>query len=1119
MLCEKTWSFGRKIATTLLVIIAWVHSLPHASADDSSIVFSVQGSVDLQRTGTNMWQGIHKGTAISMGDTVRTGENSRAGIALTDGALVRLGALSAFTVTAATPAGSQTVSLDAGKAFFFSRNEDHNAVVRSPTVSAAIRGTELVVEVQGDTTSIAVLDGKVDCSNSYGTVSATNGEQVITRKGQAPTKSTLVNSKQFAQWTMYVPDLLSDLGTQSNSPVDATRIAESLRSGEVEKAAVLLRSAEEKFPSNPILGALRTLLLIVQDKHDDAIENAAGLLHTTPADTLVQISMSYALQAEGRLVEAIENLDCESDHASALMLARCAELSLALDRVRKARDYSERSVTLAHRSQGAYVYAATTLGYVDLISGDVTESLAHFEQALASDDSYPQAHLGHGLAIAQLGDSAQAIRDFSRAVALAPTHAVFRSYLGKMLFEEERYGLADEEYNRAIALDPNDPTPFLYRAFKRLAENDPIAALNDVRESQERNQRRAVYRSSLLLDQDLATRKASLAEIFGNLGFNEVARVQALQSLNSDYTNYSAHRYLSGIYSRLLKAESGRTARELGNILAPLGFNSLQPLSRNTFGEYTTLLEQNESRTAVLTDVDSQTQRLSANVIQSGRSEHTGYYLSADGAYQDFGPHSKQDKLGSLELGLQYQPVYGVRGFTSLEASTRDQQDPSFATILDGVPSESTEVDEFRATLGTTVRLAPSTTLMSVAGFQHFNTTIRTPSTTSATILPEDLVPDLGADNLAIRDRSRERPSQVQITNQILYSERPFTVVSGHESFFTSIDRTSRSKVLADDLSILSPSNTELTSANSNHADNHSFFSYGTWHALPTLDVSLGGAFTMIESENRDIPPFSPDTTSEDRFNPKVGLTWNVFDGVVVRTAYFESLERTIIEGLPSLEPAIVGAVDQRFSDLPHTISQNVVVGLDVNPRRESYLGFEGTYRKATRLEVSPADYEAHFDFDNLTESINPRFDDRFDVHEDVYFVSSYWYELLTPSLVSTLEYRYSLDDVNDPLLLSRIETQKAIAGLRAFGPGNFFLFGLGTYLDQRNNTVDVINSSSQAFLADVGVGYRLPNRYGIVEFQVKNVFDEDVEIDPLTELDEIYFSGVGVRLAASVNF
>src|SRR5262249_53477818 len=134
------------------------------------------------------------------------------------------------------------------------------------------------------------------------------------------------------------------------------------------------------------------------------------------------------------------------------------------------------------------------------------------------------------------------------AVLLDPDDALLRSYLAKAYYEEKRPVEAGKELAEAKELDPSDPTPYLYDAIRKQNENRPVEALYDLQDSIDRNDRRAVYRSRLLLDQDRAVRGADLARVYNDLGFELLGLVAARRSADEDQSNYSSHLIMGGNY-------------------------------------------------------------------------------------------------------------------------------------------------------------------------------------------------------------------------------------------------------------------------------------------------------------------------------------------------------------------------------------------------------------------------------------------------------------------------------------------------------------------------------------------------------------------------------------------
>jgi tetratricopeptide (TPR) repeat protein len=169
-------------------------------------------------------------------------------------------------------------------------------------------------------------------------------------------------------------------------------------------------------------------------------------------------------------------------------------------------------------------------------------------------------------------------RDLEIAASLDPSNALVRSYLGKAYYEEKLYPRDEREYKVAKELDLKDPTPYFYDAIQKQTTNRPVEALQEMEKAIALNDNRAVYRSELLLDSDNAARSASLARIYTDLGFQQLALNEGFKSVDADPTNFSAHRFLSDSYSALPRHEIGRVSELLqSQLLQPINMTPLQP--------------------------------------------------------------------------------------------------------------------------------------------------------------------------------------------------------------------------------------------------------------------------------------------------------------------------------------------------------------------------------------------------------------------------------------------------------------------------------------------------------------------------------------------------------------
>src|SRR5207249_2481398 len=105
---------------------------------------------------------------------------------------------------------------------------------------------------------------------------------------------------------------------------------------------------------------------------------------------------------------------------------------------------------------------------------------------------------------------------------------------------------------------PFDSTPWFYDAIEKQTTNRPVEALHDIERALELNDNRAVYRSRLQLDRDLAARSASLARIYSDLGFQQLGLVEGWKSVNTvqasgfagENRTYAGEAVVAGILDR-----------------------------------------------------------------------------------------------------------------------------------------------------------------------------------------------------------------------------------------------------------------------------------------------------------------------------------------------------------------------------------------------------------------------------------------------------------------------------------------------------------------------------------------------------------------------------------------
>jgi tetratricopeptide (TPR) repeat protein len=494
----------------VLLFPCWAFSAPCEQGIAQAV--SVEGIVEVQRAGETQWQTIKLDDTFCPGDTIRVDDNSRAALSLANQPLLRLDQNTTITLGGVEEKKGSIVDLAQGAVHFFSRIS-RNLEVRTGFVNAGVEGTEGLVRVEENRTLITIYDGKVLASNSAGELAVTGGQSAVAEAGKAPAAYTVVRPRDAVQWALYYPPVM--LFAPGKEPREdagdprylAYRASQSLSVGRVDAADADIQQALSLDPNYSDAHALQAVIFVVRNEKDKALAAGQKAVETGPNSATARIAMSYAQQAgfdlEGARASVQEAVNLNPDDA--LAWARLAELNASFGELDSALTVAQRAVDLDPNLSRTQM----VLGYAYLTQVKTTESRAAFEKAITLDQADPLSRLGLGLAKIRDGDLDAGGREIEIAASLDPNNSIIRSYLGKTYYEEKKIGLDEREYAIAKELDPNDPTPYFYDAIAKQTTNRPVEALRNLEKAKEFNDNRAVYRSKLQLDSDLAARSAS----------------------------------------------------------------------------------------------------------------------------------------------------------------------------------------------------------------------------------------------------------------------------------------------------------------------------------------------------------------------------------------------------------------------------------------------------------------------------------------------------------------------------------------------------------------------------------------------------------------------------------
>ena len=806
-----------------------------------------------------------------------------------------------------------------------------------------------------------------------------------------------------------------------------------------------------------MLHALRAIVQVVKSDKAGALETAGKATTANAGNYRAWLAMSYAQQAHFDLKAALESaLRAESlQSGSALAHARAAELHLSLGDSRRAEDAAHAAIA----SNAAESHAHSILGFVHLTQIDTKTARLDFEAAIERDSFSALPRLGLGLAMIRDGELKAGREQIEIAVALDPSNSLLRSYVGKAYYEEnsrQRDELAAQQLELASQLDPLDPTPYFYGAILKYSLSRPAEALADLGVSSELNDDRAVYRSRQLLDADLASRNASQATIYNELGFHQLGLTAAASSLAVDPRSGSAHRFLADIYATTPRHEIARASELLQSQLRqPLGAPPLQ--------------------TQLSNDVLFKSAFFGPSLV--GWNEFNPLFISDDLQFQFFGSLGNNDTYGDQAI------VTGLHGPLSFSLS-------QVATESDGYrPNNDESLRQYDAYAqaqfgyGTSAQLEITSTdrdfgdLQSSFDPDNFDPLMRNVEDTETQRLGIRHVFGPASDLLLSVIRQAD-DGRVEVPDPFV----PVSIFGDEESwkaemqYLTTVGSvnlivggsyfTAESRV-----EVVTPFFEFTLDEDPRHIN---AYGYAQIAALPrSLSVQIGASYDDLTSDVGD----------QSQVNPKLGVIWNPMDRLTLRAAAFQVLKRQISSD-QGLEPTQLAGMNQFYDDDNGTESDGGGLAADFRASDSVAVGIEATRRNLK----SPF-------FDEIDGSVE--FQSR---REDV--VSGYLYWLASDKATITFEPRYH--DFERGNRFDRMQLIEMPVSFRYLATSGLRAGLTVTAVDQEGEFDDptgvAVPGSDNFWSLDATISYRLPNRIGTISVEGRNLLDEEFNFQEVSQ-------------------
>lgn len=861
-----------------------------------------------------------------------------------------------------------------------------------------------------------------------------------------------------------------------------------LLEGRVPDALAELDQALTLDPKYALAHGLRSNIYLVQNKKEQARQEAEKAVEASPFSPSAHLDLSLVKQAQFQLEEALESARkaVELDPENPQALIQVSRLLFGMGRLSEAIEFAEN----ARRKAPQNSLVNSTWGFLLLAQFKVKEAMEAFDQAIRADSTRGEPHLGKGLALFRQNKTEEAVREMEIATLLESRVSLFHSYLGKALYEAKRDEAGEAEFAFAKTLDPHDPTPWFYDAIRKQSINRPVDALRDLQRSIELNDNRAVYRSRLLLDRDLAARGATLGRIYNELGFQQLALVEGWKSVNIDPANYSAHRFLADSYAALPRHEIARVSELLqSQLLQPINISPLQP-------------QLAESELQILQGAGP-----------------------AELSLNEFNPLFVRDRSALLASGIVGDnDTLGDEVVLSGVLSTVSYSFGQFHHETDGFrENHDLEQDIYNAF----VQVSPAYHTSVQAEFR-FTDTER--GDRNLRFFPEDFFPNQreNRDTRSVRFGFHHAFSaESDVIASVIYQNVddelrnifPFAAidfVSDEDGFLGEIQHLFRSK----ELSIIAggghvstdgkevntiqsvlpfpPFSVTTTTVDETDIRHTNVYLYSQIAYLKDLTLTLGVSADF----------FTGVLVDRDHVNPKFGVIWTPWPGTIIRGAVLRVLKRSLISD-QTLEPTQVAGFNQFFDDADGTDAWRYGAAVDQKLSRDLSGGVELSKRE---LEVPFLDMPA------------PGLEDVRTVDWNEYLARAYLYWTPHPWLAASVEYQFERFERDREFVggIREVDTHRIPLGLNFFHPSGFSARLRGTYVDQDGDFQPVISpptffrsGSDQFWVVDAGIRYRLPNRRGFITIEAKNLLDEGFRFqdtdpeNPIIQPDRIVFGRI----------
>ncbi|MBX3596902.1 MAG: FecR domain-containing protein [Rhizobiaceae bacterium] len=443
------------------------------------------------------WRGVDVNQDLLPGDVLRTNALGNLAVLFSDRTQVRLGRNTTLVVKQIGTPSETKFGLESGTIWARAERGGQGLTVETPAATAAIRGTDWTMTVDGDKTSIIVLEGLVEFYNEQGSVSLAQGEAAVARIGEKPSKIVIVDPDDRAQMLYYL-SVRNSFGWMPASPLSSTEMRRVR--GEIGAKPPAARSiddwldlAEASFSYDGKAAALEAAknirgkhlsrsqkarldlidALVAGSRHEFDLaaklfqRSAPGLDARRRAMALYGGYFSRSLADPDR-TEAEPNVPHSGPYgalAKAWTAGFLKDIPAAIEIIQQAeKEYPDDPSLPAYRAQLA------------ILVDDRPQVEEAISRSLSIDPDDPTALEARANYLAGIkSDMKGAFADIERAAEIAPGSSSIWNAMGNIQSSRDATREAEAAFKRAIELEPMDPISYanlaiLYLDQDRLSE-------------------------------------------------------------------------------------------------------------------------------------------------------------------------------------------------------------------------------------------------------------------------------------------------------------------------------------------------------------------------------------------------------------------------------------------------------------------------------------------------------------------------------------------------------------------------------------------------------------------------------------------------------------------------